>query len=130
MARKINYNGYLRLEGVNLKDAMTDICYLGDNSTDSVILAQQYIIVPGNVTDEPVSIILREDAVFTYFFAEDLSIAGPLSLKINGGTTEFNLSPDLWSEEDIVSISVTNTNAGSYSIAVVQLFGEEVTFGG
>jgi len=124
LAKKINYYGYTRLNGVLLDDVKTHLVYLRGTSRDSLRLSTQNIIVNASVTDVPLTVSLKPDAVFTYFFLQDTVVDSNVSIKINDGTVAFKISPDLWLEDDILSATITNSSVQKFSITVVQLFAE------
>lgn len=126
MAKKVNYYGYVKVDGVFVDDIKAHLKYLRNSSLDSLRLSVQNVVIPNNVTDLALPLMIRPDAAFTYFFLDSKDVDSLVSVKLNGLTTVFKLAPDFWCESEIESVTVTNTDSQKFNVVVVQLFAEGV----
>ena len=71
---------------------------------------------------------LRADALFTYMIDLSNLTATGVDVKINGGSVEFKLRPDLWLEKAITSILAKNDSSSDRVILIMQAYPRAVSF--
>jgi len=130
LARKINYEQTTALEGVIITDADISISYLAETSADNLAFHQQYFIIPANTAYKEISLSLRSDAQFTYFFEQSMDVFSEVTVKVNGNDTEFNVSPDLWLEQSLTTLEAQNLQNQDRLIYVSQVYVQGVSYNG
>lgn len=128
MANRIDYLFRLFVAGAEKTVESSKITYIKEKPNDDIGITISFITVPALSVYTAYTREFRADALFTYF--RDLSnlTASGADIKINGGSVEFKLRPDLWLEEAITSIQAKNDSSSDRVIMIIQTYPRAISF--
>lgn len=128
MVARLDYVYRLFKDGVEALINSTKITYTAAKVTDDIGITASFIKVPLDTAYADYARTLRADALFTYM--RDLSnlTSSGVDIKVNGGSVEFKLRPDLWLEKSITSIRAKNDSSSDRIILIIQAYPRTVSF--
>lgn len=113
---------------MELTTASALISYVAAKASDDVGITSSFIKVPGSSAYTTYTRELRSDALFTYILDVNNEVDTGTVIKINGGTVEYSIFPDLWIEKAITAMQIKNDDATDRVLLVIQAYPRAVSF--
>jgi hypothetical protein len=128
LAKRLNYRVRVYQDDTELRLNSSLVTFLTSKVTDDIGLMATQIKVPastGYTSYEPAFIA---SPLFTYFLDVSNDTESPLLVKLNGETTEFSISPDVWVEKVLESMLIKNDGTNDKVILMIQAYPRVLSF--
>lgn len=128
MSKKVAYQFDLFKGDDEVTPELDLLSWVAANSSSEVKLVVDYFKIPANQTsDLSLSIVQNSSTKLILLHDPSGSIDSLLKVKLNGGSTEYSVAPDLLLSEVLTSVSATNTSSGVKELYIYSIVANGVT---